>query len=175
MALEVWRLTFFSMFHFLSTSPEKLDAGFSVHRLTVCSGMSLASSVEASVVQGKWSSKEWKENRSSPGGKLRKGQVWPKQSWSLCKLYQVGSCGVYLFAWPEWVTKINFPQEEETPPFPFPPPPDLYHWPLQMSVTPTALRCQRTEGPHAGEELQSYRQSRWCKPPSRSTPELNGS
>lgn len=80
MALEVWRLTFFSMFYFLSTSPEKFDAGFSVHRLTVCSGMSLASSVEASVVQGKWSSKEGKENRRFLGESLEREGCGPSRA-----------------------------------------------------------------------------------------------
>lgn len=131
----------FSCYVSLSTSLKQLDIGFSsLHCLAICNGRSLASSVQASVVQGKWSSKEWKWNKKPSGGKLVKEWLCHKQNGVYVKTLLRGELQWSLI-WPEWVAKIGFPQGRGSPSFSFFHVPNLYHCPLQMSVTLTVLGC----------------------------------
>lgn len=176
MALEVWGLTFSSCFISFPHLRKSLMRG------SLCI-------VWLFVVGCHWPvlwKPQWYRGSGAPrserrievllGESLERHECGPSNPEVYVNCIKWGSCGVYLFAWPEWVTKINFPQEGGgNPSFSFSPPPDLYHWPLQMSVTPTVLGCPRIKSfpPWAADPVlvKSYRQPREYKPLSRSTRE----
>lgn len=135
MALEVWGLTFFSC-----------SISFPHLRKSLTQGSLCIVWVWLFVVGCHWPvlwKPQWYRGSGAPrserrlevllGESLERHECGPSNPEVYVNCIKWGSCGVYLFAWPEWVTKINFPQEEETPPFPFP---------LPLIFTTGLCRCQ---------------------------------